>query len=145
SLHRIDLEVEVAGQVFRQSFAALSNQSYTFAWDGKDAYGRTVQGVQAVTVRLGYVYGAVYQTPAALKASFGYNGNGNIAGNAARTEVTLWQTFQTGLGHLDATDLGLGGWSLSEQHVYDPSGRVLDLGNGDWRNQASLAANTITT
>ena len=81
---RIELEITVAGQMFHQNFAAQPNQSYTFVWDGEDAFGRTVQGTQSVKVRIGYVYGAVYQTPAALRQSFGYNRNGNIAGNTAR-------------------------------------------------------------
>src|SRR5439155_1359862 len=43
-LKRIDLEVVVAGRRFTQSFPPLPNQSFTFQWDGKDAYGRTPQG-----------------------------------------------------------------------------------------------------
>ena len=62
SLKRIDLIIQVAGRQFSQSFSAAPNQSYTFTWDGKDAYGRTVQGKQPLTVQIGYVYGVVYLT-----------------------------------------------------------------------------------
>jgi hypothetical protein len=49
-LTHIDLQVLVAGQKFVQSFPAAPNQRTTFTWDGKDAYHRTVQGEQPVTV-----------------------------------------------------------------------------------------------
>jgi len=43
-LRRIELQVLIAGEMFTQSFTATANQTATFTWDGKDAYGRTVQG-----------------------------------------------------------------------------------------------------
>ena len=47
------------------------NQTYSFTWDGKDAYGRIVQGRQPVNVRIGYEYPAVYDAPKPLNSSFG--------------------------------------------------------------------------
>lgn len=44
SLRRIELQVSVAGKKFTQNFGPTPNQHYSFSWDGKDAYGRTVQG-----------------------------------------------------------------------------------------------------
>jgi len=41
------------------------NQAFSFEWDGRDAYGRALQGTQPATVRLGYVYDAVYAVLAA--------------------------------------------------------------------------------
>ena len=46
SLKQILLDVTVAGRQFEKTFAPTPNQSYTFVWDGQDAYGRTVQGAQ---------------------------------------------------------------------------------------------------
>ena len=63
SLARIDLTIDVAGRHFTQSFLAAPNQSTTFTWDGLDAYSHTVSGQQPATVRVGYVYPAVYQAP----------------------------------------------------------------------------------
>ncbi len=62
-LKRIDLVVEVAGQLYTQSFPATAHQETTFVWDGQDAYGRTVQGAQPLTLQIGYVYDAVYRAP----------------------------------------------------------------------------------
>ena len=69
-VRQIELEIRVAGQIVRRSFAAAPNQRTTFTWDGKDAYGRTVQGRQPITVRIGYTYGAVYGGA----SRFGYAG-----------------------------------------------------------------------
>ena len=43
------------------SFQGVANQTTSFEWDGKDAYGRTVQGVQNARVRIGFVYPGPYQ------------------------------------------------------------------------------------
>src|SRR5262249_39430533 len=94
SLMRIDLEVLVAGRRFSQQFPAAPNQRYTFVWDGKDAYGRTLQGQQPITVRIGYLYQAVYLTPASLSASFAAMSDLLITGNRARKELTIWQVWQ---------------------------------------------------
>ena len=45
-LYRIELEVKIAGRLFTWSFQPEPNLSYTFTWDGKDPYGRIMQGMQ---------------------------------------------------------------------------------------------------
>ncbi|MGH8474248.1 MAG: RHS repeat-associated core domain-containing protein [Methylococcales bacterium] len=141
SLKRIELEIMIAGQMFTQSFSNAANQSTSFPWDGKDAYGRTLQGQQVVTVRIGYVYDGVYQQT----DRFGYNGNGlQISGSRTRREVTIWQENRTGMGPWDARGQGLGGWNLSVHHAYDPIAKVLYLGTGD-RRSAEQIPPVITT
>src|SRR5205823_3789999 len=71
SLRRIDLRIEVAGRRYTAAFAPAPGQSYTFTWDGKDAYGRAVQGAQPMTVYVGYVYSPVYYGVDAWLAAFG--------------------------------------------------------------------------
>src|SRR5439155_21445409 len=83
SLKRIDLEVLIAGRRFTQEFPAAPNQRTTFAWDGKDAYSRTLQGEQVATIRIGYVYAAIYQTPAQFEKSFALLSGVPIRGNFA--------------------------------------------------------------
>ena len=46
ALARVDLEIEVAGVVTRQSFNPGANLNDVFTWDGKDAYGRVINGRQ---------------------------------------------------------------------------------------------------
>jgi RHS repeat-associated protein len=160
SLVSIQVEIDVAGQHHTHSVARdhpclhqqqllgpasvstssvlgdvdLSQQRYSFTWDGQDAYGRTLQGPQPATVRIGYTYCGVYQ-----KADrFGYNGNGRIEGSRTRQEVTLWQTWQTRIGTWDARPQGLGGWTLDVHNAYDPVARVLYLGDGGRRAAQNL-------
>jgi hypothetical protein len=68
SLRRIAVEITIAGRLFTQTFPAAPNQRTTFTWDGHDVYGRDVNGGAVATVRIGYVYGAVYQEAATLLA-----------------------------------------------------------------------------
>src|SRR5205823_3994287 len=70
SLARIELVLDVAGRHITQSFSAAPNQSTSFTWDGRDAYGRTVLGHRPISIRVGYVYKAVYQKPNAFGQSF---------------------------------------------------------------------------
>jgi RHS repeat-associated protein len=137
-LKRIDLEVSVAGRTFEKSFPPDPNQSTTFTWDGRDAYGRRLNGAQAVTARVGYTYDGVYQEPGAFGRTFGQF-SGAATGDATRNEITLWQQFTSSVdaplsvGGWDARGLGLGGWTLSVNHEYDPGGLTLYRGDGSRR------------
>jgi|GEM_PF-957188 len=134
NLKRIELETLIAGRSFKQTFSAAPSQSTTFAWDGLDAYGRPLQGRQLATVRVGYVYNAVYNaTP-----SFGNYGDGTVLSINSRREAILWQEQRLGIGIFDLRGIGLGGWSLSPHHVYDPVGQVVYLGDGRQRRAASV-------
>jgi len=81
-------------------------------WDGRDAAGRPVAGRQPARVRVGYLYAASFPRP----------------------ELTRWQEWTRSLGTWDARALGLGGWSLTVHHAWDPSGRILYLGDGGRRS-----------
>lgn len=141
SLKRIDVEVEVLGRVTKQSFPAGPNLSYTFAWDRQDAYGRVWQGRQTAKVRVGWAYDGSYQRT----TRFGNNGNGvSITGDRARQEITLWKNWRGYVGGIDARGIGVGGWTLSAHHLYDPNGRVLYLGDGQTRTAERIGA-AITT
>jgi RHS repeat-associated protein len=138
SLKRIDLTVQVGGStILSQSFPATTNQQTSLTWDGKDVYGRTVQGAQPATFAVGYVYDGVYEQT----QRFGYNGNGTIiVGDRTRREVSLQQQTTSPLGHFDARALGLGGWSLNINHFYDFYGATLYLGDGTRRTVANINA-----
>src|SRR5205085_2918487 len=61
SLRSIGVEVTIAGRFFLANFAAAPNLIYTLRWDGKDGYGRTLNGRQDVDVRIGFTYAGVYK------------------------------------------------------------------------------------
>lgn len=138
SLKRIQFEILIAGRRIARTFATAPDQEFSFTWDGKDAYGRTLQGSQPVTTRVGYVYDAVYQEPGPGNRSFSEPGGPRLTGDTARQEITIWQERSRSIGAWDAQAQGLGGWSLNVQHAYDPSGRVLYLGDGTRRSAAGL-------
>ncbi|MDP2743969.1 MAG: hypothetical protein Q8P00_02745, partial [Dehalococcoidia bacterium] len=135
----------VAGQRYTQKFSNSPNQRTSFTWDGKDGYGRTVSGQQRARARVGYVYDAVYQQPGQFDQAFGNLSGAPITSSRARQEVTLWQEWQGMIGGWDGRAQGLGGWSLSVHHAYDPTGKVLYLGDGRRRSADALSAAVITT
>ncbi len=139
SVKRIDLEIQVAGQHFEQSFAAAAGQSTTFTWNGRDAYGRTLQGRQLATVRIGYVYDAVYRTPSQNEAAFASFGAA-MTDVRSRQEVVIWTARQVRIGGWDAQSTALGGWTLNVQHAYDPTDLVLYLGDGRQRSARAMGA-----
>lgn len=147
-LNRVDLEINIAGKQFETSFVPAANLNYTFVWDGKDAYGRTVQQTQPATVRIGYLYPVVYSRPAPVSQSFGLPctltaGDCTLDSMPPREEDVralrrVWETLPTTLGGFDATGAGLGGFTLDVQHAYDPLGGILYGGDGTRRTAATL-------
>ncbi len=152
---RIEAVIEVAGRQFSHTVGEnnactstgpqlvdpLENRRYAFTWDGVDVYGRTVGGVQPVTVRVGYTYcGSYSQTD-----RFGYNGNGvPITGAYRGRTVTLWDEWRGRIGTWDARAAGLGGWTLDVQHAFGPAAQVLFRGDGT-RRDARAEAGVIET
>ena len=129
-LKRVTLEVSITGRKFTQSFPAQTNSVFSYVWDEKDGYGRYVKGQQNATVKIGYVYDAVYyEASSDFDKSFAQFGTGTpIFGNSSSLEITIWQTQQVMIR--SSIDSSLGGWSLNIHHTYDPNGRVLYLGDG---------------
>lgn len=145
SLRRIELVVDIAGRQFRQVFAPQPGLKTTFSWDQKDVYGRTLQGRNTATVRIGYVYKAVYYEPSTLfSASFGSLPSSTTAlSDRDRSEVTLWREQRRLVGVWDARAQGLGGWSFSPHHAYDPVARLAWQGDGARRSADDLNARTL--
>ncbi|MBN1875512.1 MAG: hypothetical protein JXA33_14885, partial [Anaerolineae bacterium] len=137
-LKRIDLEIRVAGRLFTESFTPQPDLDYVFTWDGLDAYEQKVQGMQRAEIAIGYVYDGIYQSLEGLMRSFGYSGNGTPV-TASREEVTLWEMYDVAVGGWNARGLGLGGWSLSVHHAYDPTRRILYRGDGERQSADSFA------
>lgn len=131
SLKRIELRIGIAGRQIRRTFAPTPNQTFTFTWDRRDAYGRILQGRHPAAAHVGYVYDAVYYEPAELSAAFAaVSSRSQVTTNRSAAEVVLWRGAWKRLGASDAAMVGLGGWTLSDHHVYDPSTREVYLGNG---------------
>lgn len=130
-VQEIELELEVAGQQIKKSFAPAANLKETFVWNGLDAYGRPVHGGTVANVRVGYTYTATYQQPATFAQSFAQYSGVPMTGMRARGEITMWQGASARIsGPWTNTSDGLGGWSLSHHHAYDPATRTVYFGDG---------------
>jgi YD repeat-containing protein len=150
---QIELDVTVAGQTFTQYFAPQTNLTTTFAWNGTDAFGRLVQGEQPITVQASNLYLASY----AEASTFGQWGIGtsviepandiplNNVGPLQLAKNPGWASTWTGtIGIWDNMPVGLGGWSLSVHHAYDPGAHTIHFGDGTDLTPAFLP-NVITT
>ncbi len=148
SLKRVELAVSVAGRVFRRTFAPLPDQTYTFVWDGKDAYGRRVQGSSPFTLKKSFLFDLVYMRAAGLERSWArFSGSESISDRTrVGGEVELsreqyrWVDLEARgtLGAFDAQALGFGGWTLDVHQVYDPTAQALHLGSGERRSAHGL-------
>ncbi len=130
-LIRIDLDVEVGGQSFHKSFPPQPNQTYSFHWDGRDNFGRQVQGVQLATITVSYIYPTHYAGGTLLFEDF-VPGSGIVGIAPTRTEVPVSRTWTKAIGQWDQSrSPRLGGWTLSVHHDYDLPDHILSMGTGD--------------
>jgi len=143
SVQSIILTVDVAGQHVRQTFPAQANLSTTFTWDGKDAYGRLVQGRQPIDVITEYVYSLTYQQPATVPDAFGEASGLALPTTRAGFPITLGTEWTGVIGAWDARALGLGGWMLDVQQAYDPIDNTLYLGEGSRRSGQDRASGNL--
>jgi RHS repeat-associated protein len=160
SLGEISLRIAVAGRSFANDYEAKPNILEYFTWDGKDAYGRTVQGWVNATVTVGFTYnGRYYGSRADQQRAFGQfsgyeitpgpKGPGERRPSASgtvnmRLPITIWRQWTVPVGTLDARGTGIGGWDLDVHHVYDPSQRVLYLGTGERLDADAQPLNKIS-
>jgi RHS repeat-associated protein len=143
---RIVLELTVAGQQISRTFAPAPNLSYHFTWNEQDAYGRPLNRSAPASVRIGYVYKAVYAVPEVAPEDlhketpiFAAFGNQPITTDRDTLEYTMWEESSQILndaltvGNWNPKAAGFGGWTLDAQHFYDYSAHALHLGNGEER------------
>jgi streptogramin lyase len=150
---RVRFELEILGQHITYNADAAPSLKYHYEWDGKDGYGRAWQGPAPIRYRVGYVYdgwyshtevfGAYGQVDATQWAPAPDSGVALGKGvtpedDLPRRETTMWMSWQNAtVGAFDASQLGFGGFTLSQHHTYDPESRTLFLGTGDRRHAGS--------
>lgn len=130
-LKRIELDVQVAGQIEHTEYPPQTNLTHIFHWNGLDAYGRPAVGTVPGGATISYVYDAVYRSPAQNSEAFSRFGDA-LSPVKTRKEVKITQ-------HSDFTVIGkqalppafLGGWTLNVHHALDPVSKVVELGSGD--------------
>lgn len=128
-LKRIDVEISVQGRVIKHSFPAAPNQTYRFMWDGLDAYGRDLQGMQVARIRVGYAYNGVYASAAEIQRAFASVSGIPISTNrGTRQELVFWQDAQALVGSVDDLPLGFGGWTLDAMKTLEPASGIVHGG-----------------
>ncbi|HIE02838.1 MAG TPA: hypothetical protein EYP59_21580, partial [Thiotrichaceae bacterium] len=142
SLKRIDLRIDIAGQEIRQSFSPAT-PSTTFIWNGKDSFGRRLQGHQEAKVSIGYIYESVYYASRSdRRKSFARAGVSPMR-IPTRLNVTLSTGYSKQLGAWYPVGAGLGSLTLNIHHAYDLTRKVLYQGNGRQRVGATAIVSGI--
>ena len=135
------VEVEIAGRRIDSVFPVNRTRAKV-VWDGKDAYNRPMQGRQPYKVGVGFIY----QTTM-LSAGGGSGGGSSFGGYfpvgrgiVGRRRPIILVEWRGTLGPWNALAFGLGGWTLSAHHAYDPNGQTLHLGTGGRRETVTIGA-----
>ncbi len=128
SLKRIELIITQGGRSTVQTFPPTANQQTTFIADGRDPYGRPLQGPRGTKIHLDFVYDGVHK----------------VTGQPRGREVALGQDWELRNGGWEQQALGFGGWSLTLHHAYDPITRTLYRGDGT-TVQAEALSPIVTT
>lgn len=142
SLVGVRAAVAVGGRRFTQEFPVAPDQTWNFVWDGLDRFGAPMQGRQPALVSVTYAYPAVYSVPASTAASFGLipSGDGFVAPPEARRTYDMTNSVTVALGGFDPRSAGLGGWTLTTHHAFDPVAGVVSLGDGSQQLETTVRA-----
>ena len=144
-MSEVELSIEILGRKIDAVFAPKPNLTFHFEWDGKDAYGRRVQGQQNILTVITYSFPAQYTIPPDITRCFA-TPSGQITEQylPTRNEIRRTQLWEGKIGAFDILSLGIGGWSLSLHHGYDCVGKILYKGDGSVRS-ANVMDNVINT
>jgi YD repeat-containing protein len=130
SLSAVSVTVSIAGRYSTQNLTPSPNVDVVIDWDGRDAYGRPVQGTRVAEVTVAYKYAAQYRSPGTVDPAFAQPpARATIIGDRARAELSYAQNWKIALGNT-APDTGFGDWTFGAQRSYDPVSRLLVEGDG---------------
>jgi hypothetical protein len=132
----VEVRSEIAGVVTDLNYTRGSFPPFvTISWDGYDAYGRFVGGTRsgntAVTFLYSIYYGGLPSFNSGKPRLFSLFGNEVVGAGHTATGLGAQQaSFDRVFTIPDHRTLGLGGWSLTPHHLYDPDSKYLYLGDG---------------
>jgi hypothetical protein len=130
----IVIEWTVAGQHHAQHFPPNAGHIADIPrWDGNDVHGRAVHGTAIASVDISYVYDADY-SDTSMDDPSGFDDPGTTITTPlveARAPLTITRHFERRLGVIDPRTAGIGGWTLTDHHYYDRSGKALWMGDGE--------------
>ncbi len=153
SVSEVRLAVEVAGQQRSWSYAPAPGITQRFIWDGRDGFGRLVEGPRPITARISYVYPVTYVAPgwSAERPYFGRSGGelgaAVISAIPARegAAMAVTQIWRGKVGGWFGAPGDLGGLGITPHHRYRPSTGELFLGDGSKRTATGVVPMIIET
>jgi RHS repeat-associated protein len=134
-LKRIVASLRVAGRTLRQDLQPKVSLAAHFEWDGKDSFGRVVQGRQQAEVTVSYVYDGELRP----SDSFGTAADVKVTSSAGTLEASLTRRYPLSIGTWDAGGYGFGGFSIDALHALDPASQTIYFGWGDERTAQNVA------
>ncbi|HOU91499.1 MAG TPA: hypothetical protein PLU22_10675, partial [Polyangiaceae bacterium] len=136
-VEKVYLGLRIAGRTYQYEFAPAPNLTYTFDWDGRDAFGREVFGPTLARVAVVHFYGASYWS---VDRFGNYTVSGTPTGVPARQPTLLRRQYARTVTHWNAPAAGLGGFALDVEHVYAPGSGRLYPGAGPTRAAGVLGS-----
>lgn len=159
-LKRIEMDVYLAGKRFSETFGLEKNQKFEIAWDGKDAFDRSLVGKHPYFVEVRYIYKNDIEaarkdyTNGDKTSVFGRLPGGAIADSGAGVSNTLDTEYVSGRdeiavkqewnGYVESPtdvfqEMGIAGWKLTDhQFLNDYNTYAVE----DW---TSLMPSTYTS
>jgi len=151
SLKKIEARIDIAGVRHTETIAGgfQPGMKWRFNWDGKDAYGRSVNTRAAARVKVTQHYPLVYLLPAEmeeLRSSFATVMARMGYASGSNTVFSAGGNFESGREwkadiHAVAPPVEIarvGGWMLEGLSFYDPNYQRYYLKNGDIKSGKSL-------
>jgi RHS repeat-associated protein len=131
-------------EVTFNSSELLARAEKTVFWNGKDAFGRRVSGERTAQIRHTYIiiaptrtarFGTSTTTP--RMSRFGVSDLDVQAISGGRTRIRIVREERRRIGTVDDAQRGLGGWSVADNHTYDPGSNAIYMGSGERRDVRS--------
>jgi hypothetical protein len=139
-LKSISVTVRIAGQTIQQTIKPKAGERASIEWNGKDSFGRFVQGQQRARVALSYIYDGQLRP----SETFGSTSRVKVTSttsdaNTVSVDAALTKRFSITVGAWDASGYQLGGLGLDVLHAFDPALGKLYFGSGDDRSAENVA------
>jgi len=141
------IRATISGKKYEKIFEESTTIPYatSFIWDGKDQFGRKVQGAVNAEIEVSLAYNAPYLVgssgggglnededpfPPSFDTLLSPEEGVQVELSRGRVIVRRRYTKRITAGTLDVGSEGLGGWTLNVHHRYDPIGRAVYYGHG---------------
>lgn len=143
SLESISMTIDILGRRIEQIFDPVPNQSYSFVWDGYDAYGRKFVGSTKAKITVAHIYPCVYRS--------GDNGFGQfgssiepIGTRSNCQSMTFPKQFEAELSSPNNPIASIAGnWGVSVYHALDTQNNWLHKGDGGFSKITSSSIETV--